>query len=94
MYVVVAIVFAYYVCYLFVAENIENITNNVRLGLGAFNEKLVQPFFVEPLGTVCPQVTCSPENSFAVRHIVNFTDDNAAFSVSSKVFSCKLINMI
>jgi len=64
------------------ASAIASITTNVNLGLGAFNDKLVQPFFVEEVPGVCTVSDGCTESSFAFRHIVNLTNDTDRFTVS------------
>ncbi len=61
-------------------DRIKSVTNNVRLGIGAFNDKPALPFQREPLDASVPFATFL--DTFAFRHIVNLTNDIGAFSVS------------
>ena len=61
------------------AQRIEGITNNVRLGVGAFNEKVTHPFARQSLDPATDPIDPS---TFAFRHFVSLTDDIDEFSVS------------
>ncbi len=57
-------------------------TTNVRLGMGSFNDKIVQPFAAEAFvigGELPPGVG---PGRYAFRHFVNLTDNSTAFAVS------------
>ena len=68
-------------------DRVAEATFNVRLGLGSFNEKVVQPFASETLDIGAP----SPRpGRYAFRHSVNLTSNSIAFAV--RVCVCMFIH--
>ena len=72
-----------YVLYLSIGDQISQVTTNVRLGFGSFNEKVIQPFSPEPLEVTDPPFGHDRDfPPYAFRHSVNLTADIDEFSVS------------
>lgn len=66
-----------------IGNQVIQVTTNVRLGFGSFNEKIIQPYAFIPLELTDPPFTLADDNfPYAFRHSVNLTDDNEEFSVS------------
>ena len=64
------------------AERIGNITDNVRLGVGVFNDKIISPFAAESIDPFDSTNPYGIFQNFAFRHIISLTDDIDEFSVS------------
>jgi hypothetical protein len=63
------------------ANRIRNVTDNVRVGFGSFNDKATRPYTYFPEqpadGSPCPQ--CGP--IYAFRHQITLTDDITFYNV-------------
>ena len=59
-------------------DTIRDVSSNVRLGFGSFNDKPIQPFTSTPIEADDPV----DASSYAFRHSVDFTDDSAFYAVS------------
>ena len=68
----------------YIGSQIRDVTTNVTLGIGVFNEKLLQPFAPE---SIVPNTPPDPD-SFAFRHVVQLTTNESEFTVSVFVSVC------
>ena len=71
---------------LLTATNIGNITTNVRLGFGSFNDKVTRPYTFVVDEQVCSSSTSQStdgcdEGYYAFRHQITLTDDIARYDV-------------
>ena len=70
--------------YTHTANQFRNITNNVRIGFGSFNDKPIRPYTYIPVPNalgVCNIPLCS-QQFYAFRHQITLTDNITFYSVS------------
>lgn len=53
----------------------------MRVGFGSFNEKLLQPFVMQPFDLNVPPLAEGGDAPYAFRHSINFTTDFEDFKV-------------
>ena len=70
--------------YLFIANRIEDFTDNIRVGFGSFNDKLTRPYAYIPVppadGGSCPICDVRPPR-YAFRHQITLTDNITFYNV-------------